>query len=105
MLRRILVAVFVLTLVVGFSRADYKGTIAKVNLKSNLLTIQKGADPDDTEVFVVGKDIKIVDKDGAELKDGIKNEIFKVGASVAVKTEGKGKKAKIVEVMVVQPAK
>jgi hypothetical protein len=96
---------FVLAVMVGLAQADYGGTIAKINLKSNLITIQKSKDPDDTEVFVVPKDAKIVDKEGTELKDGIKNETFKVGATVAVKTEGKGKKSKIVEIKVVEPAK
>lgn len=106
MFRRMLAALVALVLLVGLAPADYKGVITKVNLKNNLVLLKPNPDKDDVEAVFLDKEVKLVDKDGNELKDGIKNEMIKVGATLEVKVEGKGKKnKKVSEVRIVEPAK
>jgi hypothetical protein len=106
MFRRMLAALVLLVIVAGLAPADYKGVITKINLKNNLVILKPDPDKDDVQAVFIDKDVKLIDKDGNELKDGIKNEMLKVGAKLEVKVEGKGKKdKKVSEVRIVEPAK
>jgi Cu/Ag efflux protein CusF len=89
MLRRIVCALFVLTLSFGIALADeYKGKIKSVDDKSLTITV----DGKDVKVDVSDSTAVVAGKDGKEkpVKGGLKS--LKEGAEVFVKTEKKDNK-------------
>jgi hypothetical protein len=95
MVRRFAAGMFALLLFSGVLLAEvYTGKLDKVTPDKGTGVIRD--DKDLPHPFKVGDTTKFVEKDGKEIKDGIKG--LKVGDELSVTVEGKGKKAMTKEV-------
>ena len=94
MFRTALCALFTLAIVTANVRAeDIRGQLKKVDADKGLITLTIGPLPGSAagsapaeKEFKVGKDAKIVDLAGKEIKDGLKAAVVKPGAAVIVTT-------------------
>jgi hypothetical protein len=105
MLRRLIAAGFVMLFCVGLILADtLKGTVTDIDAKKNVLTVTSKVDDKDVESKVrIGKDTKLVDADGKEIKiDDVKKDAEIVGTFEEKDVNGKKRKV-FSEVKVTNP--
>jgi Cu/Ag efflux protein CusF len=96
MLRRFLCAAFALVLCVGVTLAEeVKGKIKSVDADKGTMTVT--VDGKDQE-YKIGTDTKLLNAQGKDLKDGIKNARLKEGQAVTLTTEKKDGKDVVTEV-------
>ncbi len=101
MIQRFLATLVVMFFVVGMAAADTAtGKIVKVDTDKN--TVQIKDDKDKLHQYNLIKSTTIVDSDGKELEDGLKNKKLEKDAAVTITYTGKGKKLSVSEVKLVK---
>jgi len=103
MLRRSVFGLLAIVFFAGVLLADdFKGKISKIDPDKGTVTIRD--DKDKVHAAKVGTDTKILDMDGKEVKEGLKNAMFKEGAEISISIDGKGKKAMTKEIKLTKKA-
>jgi hypothetical protein len=98
MVRTLVGTALAFVLFVGTAAAEeFKAKIVSVDTKGNFITVKVG-DAKKNTALKIDKETKLLDPDGKELSEGIKNDMLKADAEVVVTAEGKGKKRMIKEV-------